>query len=323
MKVIIKISKTSVLILLMIITSVSWCLGQQEAMYTQYMFNGLAINPAYAGLHQTLEFTALARQQWTGLEGAPSTQTFTAHSPLNNKRIGLGLSVIHDKIGVTSQFGAYAAYSYRIQFHNKGVLSMGLQAGFTQYQEDLTQLQGSIRNPNDPNFSQDEVSKFMPNFGAGLYYYTKRYYLGLSAPHLVQNKLDNLEISDSEAKQRRHYFFNAGYVFDLSQSVKFKPNFLIKVVEGAPLAVDINLNFLFQEVVWAGISYRSFDSFNAILQVNVSEQLSIGYAYDFATTTDLKRLHSGSHELMLTYRLKAPRRETLLPKFRRFAPRYF
>ena len=289
--------------------------GQQQAMYTQYMFNGLAINPAYAGSHQTLEFTALARQQWTGLEGAPSTQTFTAHSPLKNRSIGLGLSVIHDKIGVTGQFGIYGAYSYRIQFHNKGVLSMGLQAGFTQYQEDLTQLQGSIRNPGDPNFSQDQVSKFMPNFGAGLYYYTKRYYMGISSPHIVQNKLDDIETFDSEAKQSRHYFFTTGYVFDLSRSVKFKPNLLLKVVEGAPVEADINLNFLFQELLWAGVSYRSFDSFDAILQLNVTEQFSIGYAYDFATTTDLKRLHSGSHELMLNYRLKPPRRRMLTPRY--------
>jgi len=123
------------LTLLLAISSNYGCWGQQEAMFTQYMFNGLAINPAYAGSHQTLEFTALARQQWAGLEGAPSTQTFTAHSPLSNRSIGLGLSIIHDKIGVTSQFGVYGAYSYRIQFNNKGVLSMGLQAGFTQYQE--------------------------------------------------------------------------------------------------------------------------------------------------------------------------------------------
>jgi len=294
---------------------ISMCQAQQEAMFTQYMFNGLAINPAYAGSHQTLEFTALAREQWTGLEGAPSTQTFTAHSPLRNRSIGLGLSVIHDQIGITNQFGVYGAYSYRIQFHNRGVLSMGLQAGFTQYHEDLTELQGSIRDPNDPNFAQDEVSKFMPNFGAGLYYYTERYYAGLSSPHLVQNKLDNLENSDEEARQRRHYFFATGYVFDLSRSVKFKPNLLVKVVEGAPVQADINLNFLFQEILWAGVSYRSFDSFDAIIQINLTEQFSIGYAYDFATSNDLRRLHSGSHELMLNYRLKPPRRRMLTPRY--------
>lgn len=313
---VLKISvKTWALTWLLAISSIYGCWGQQEAMFTQYMFNGLAINPAYAGSHQTLEFTALAREQWTGLDGAPSTQTFTAHSPLKNRSIGLGLSVIHDKIGVTSQFGVYGAYSYRIQFNNKGVLSMGLQAGFTQYQEDLTKLQGSIRDPNDPNFSQDQISKFMPNFGAGLYYYTQRFYMGLSSPYLVQNKLDNIETAYSEARQKRHYFYTTGYVFDLSRSVKFKPNLLFKVVEGAPLEIDINANFLFQELLWLGVSYRSFDSFDAIVQLNVTEQFSIGYAYDFATTTELKRLHSGSHELMLNYRLKPPRRRMLTPRY--------
>ena len=301
--------------LVFILGGISVCQAQQEAMFTQYMFNGLAINPAYAGSHQTLEFTALAREQWTGLDGAPSTQTFTAHSPLRNRSVGLGLSVIHDQIGITNQFGVYGSYSYRIQFNNRGILAMGLQAGFTQYHEDLTELQGSIRDPNDPNFAQDEVSKFMPNFGAGLYYYTQRYYAGLSSPHLVQNKLDDLEGIDKEARQRRHYFFTTGYVFDLSRSVKFKPNLLVKVVEGAPVEADINLNFLFQEILWAGVSYRSFDSFDAIIQLNLTEQFSIGYAYDFATTTELKRLHSGSHELMLNYRLKPPRRRMLTPRY--------
>ena len=299
------------MVMLMVITG--W--SQQQAMYTQYMFNGLALNPAYAGSHQTLEFTALAREQWTGLEGAPSTQTFTAHSPLRNRSIGVGLSLIHDQIGVTSQYGVYAAYSYRIQFANRGVLSMGLQVGFTSYNEELSKLAGSIRDPNDPNFAVNEVSKFMPNFGTGFYYYTNRFYLGLSSPHLIQNKLDDIESTDIDSKQRRHYFVTTGYVFDLSRNVKFKPNLLIKVVEGAPVNADINLNFLFQEILWAGVSYRSFDSFDAMIQLNITEQFRIGYAYDFATTTELKRLHSGSHELMLNYRLKAPRHRMLTPRY--------
>ena len=299
----------------LVMLMVTACWGQQQAMYTQYMFNGLALNPAYAGSHQTLEFTALAREQWTGLDGAPSTQTFTAHSPLRNRSIGVGLSFIHDKIGVTSQYGVYGAYSYRIQFSNRGILSMGLQVGFTAYHEDLSQLSGSIRDPNDPNFALDEASKFMPNFGTGFYYYTNRFYLGLSSPHLVQNKLDDIETTDVESKQKRHYFLTTGYVFDLSRNVKFKPNLLIKVVEGAPVEADINLNFLFQEFLWAGVSYRSFDSFDAMIQLNLTEQFRIGYAYDFATTTELKRLHSGSHELMLNYRLKAPRHRMLTPRY--------
>ncbi|MDH3712080.1 MAG: type IX secretion system membrane protein PorP/SprF, partial [Cyclobacteriaceae bacterium] len=134
-------------------------------------------------------------------------------------------------------------------------------------------------------------------------------------PHLVQNKLDDIETTDIDSKQRRHYFLTTGYVFDLSRSVKFKPNLLIKVVEGAPVEADINMNFLFQEMVWVGVSYRSFDSFDAVIQLNLTEQFRIGYAYDFATTTDLKRLHSGSHELMLNYRLKAPRHRMLTPRY--------
>jgi type IX secretion system PorP/SprF family membrane protein len=308
-----QIYRSLLTVLLVLMTLNSW--AQQQAMYTQYMFNGLALNPAYAGSHQTLEFTALAREQWTGLDGAPSTQTFTMHTPLRNRSIGVGLSLIHDQIGVTNQYGVYGAYSYRIQFNNRGVLSMGLQVGFTSYQEELSQLAGAIRDPNDPNFTADQVSKFMPNFGTGLYYYTQRFYLGLSSPHLIQNKLDDIESTDVDSKQRRHYFFTTGYVFDLSHSVKFKPNLLIKAVEGAPVEADINLNFLIQEVVWAGVSYRSFDSFDAVLQLNISDQFSIGYAYDFATTTELRRVHSGSHEFMLNYRIKPARHRMLTPRY--------
>lgn len=288
---------------------------QQDAMFTQYMFNGLAINPAYAGVHQTMEFTALARDQWTGLEGAPSTQTFSVHSPLKNRSIGVGLMIINDRIGVTNQYGAYGSYSYRIQFDNRGVLSMGLQVGFSGYQEEVSKLISSIKHQTDPNFNSGDGRKFMPNLGAGLYYYTKKYYLGFSSPHLIRNKYDSQEVADVESHQERHYFLNTGYIFDLNRDLKLKPNLLIKAVEGAPVEADINLSLLIQEMIWLGVSYRSFDSFDALIQLNINEQLSLGYAYDFATTTDLRSVHSGSHEIMINYRLKAPRHRMMTPRY--------
>ncbi len=289
--------------------------AQQQAMYTQYMFNGLAINPAYTGTHETMEFTALARDQWTGLEGAPNTQTFTMHGPLRNRSIGLGMMFIRDKIGVTSQNGVYGTYSYKLQFPNRGVLSMGLQAGLTFYNEDLAELLPYIKNQLDPNFTDSQVNEILPNFGAGLYYYTKRFYLGLSVPHLIRNRYYQIESTEFNSRQERHYLINSGIVVDLNRNLMLKPSTLIKYVSGAPVEVDLNLSLLIQKTVWIGASYRSFDSFNGLLQINLSDQLQVGYAYDFATVTDLSKVQGGSHELLLNFRIKPKRTRMLTPRY--------
>ncbi len=286
--------------------------AQQEAMYTQYMFNGLALNPAYAGSHESLSATLLFRDQWTGLPGAPSTQTFSIHSPIRNAKIALGLQVIHDKIAIFNQYGVNGSYAYRI-FTDKGTISLGMQLGFTSYNADLSAL--GPQDPTDPVF-QGDVNKVMPNFGAGIYYYTDKFYLGLSAPQLVTNSLteDVIEI-DTDARQERHYFLTAGYMFELSHNVKLKPNILIKAVEGAPIQMDLNANFLFSEVLWLGVSWRSLSDFNGLVEIQLTDQLLLGYSYDFATTTDLSRINSGSHELMLNYRFRYAKNKVITPRY--------
>lgn len=286
--------------------------GQQQAMFTQYMFNGLAINPAYAGSHESLSATFLFRDQWTGLDGAPTTQTFSMHSPIRNAKIALGMQLIHDKITVFNQHGVNGTYAYRI-FTNKGTLSMGLQVGFTSYNADLTELQP--QDPTDAVFSVD-VNKFMPNFGAGIYYYTDRFYLGFSVPQIIRNSLDEAVIEqDSDARQERHYFLTGGHMFELSPNVKLKPNFLVKVVEGAPVQLDLNANVLFSEVFWLGLSWRSMADIDAMMQIQLTDQLLLGYSYDFANTTDLRRVNSGSHELMLNYRFRYAKNKVITPRY--------
>jgi type IX secretion system PorP/SprF family membrane protein len=288
----------------------SW--AQQEAMFTQYMFNGLAINPAYAGSHESLSATLLFRDQWTGLPGAPSTQTFSVHSPIRNEKIALGLQFIHDKIAIFNQYGVNGSYAYRI-FTDKGTLSLGLQFGITSYNADLSSL--TPPDPSDPVF-QGDVNKVMPNFGAGIYYYTDRFYIGLSAPQLVTNSLseDVIEI-DGDARQDRHYFLTVGHMFELSHNVKLKPNILIKAVEGAPIQMDLNLNALFSDVLWLGVSWRSLSDFDALLALQLTDQLLLGYSYDFAHTTDLSRINSGSHELMLNYRFRYAKNKVITPRY--------
>ena len=282
--------------------------GQQQAMYTQYMFNGLAINPAYAGSQESLTLTALGREQWVGFEGAPSSQTFSAHAPLRNDKIALGGVVFRDKIGLTEQYGAYLIYAYRIRM-DRGTLSAGLQAGFNDYRAAFSRA----NVPDDDwAFYVDELQGFLPNFGAGLYYSTDRFYAGFSLPQLLTNAYPGQE--GSVAQQYRHWFLSTGYVFDLNPDLKLKPNLLVKAVEGAPVEVDINANLLIRELFWIGASYRSFDAVSALLEFQATPRFRIGYAYDY-TLTGLQQVNSGSHELMLNYRFLRRDKKMLTPRY--------
>ena len=283
--------------------------GQQQAMYTQYMFNGLAINPAYAGSQESLSLTALARKQWAGFGGAPSTQTFSAHGPLRNEKVGLGLLLARDQIGETEQYGAYAVYAYRIQME-RGTLSAGLQAGFNSYQANFSDV--FVPDDGDEAFTQDKFQSFLPNFGAGLYYSTQRFYAGFSLPLLLTNDYPGSE--GKLAHQYRHWFLTTGYVFDLSSDLKLKPNVLVKAVEGAPLEVDVNANLLIKEILWVGLSYRSFADISGLLEVQMTPQFRVGYAYDYALT-DISRVSTGSHEIMLNYRFIRKDKKMLTPRY--------
>lgn len=284
-------------------------LAQQQVMFTQYMFNQLAINPAYAGSHKTLSFTALAREQWTGIDGAPSTQTFSAHSPTKFDRVAVGLLFVHDKIAVTSQTGIYNSYAYRIPFQNGGQLSFGLQGGVTFYNAKFSSVSDS-----DPTFANGDVREAHPNFGAGLFYNTKMFYMGFSAPQLLQTTFDRNN-PDSDSRLLRHYFLTTGYVFKLDRHLKLKPNLLVKAVPGAPVQVDLNMNLLMHEVLWVGLSWRSFDSIDALLELQVTKKLQFGYSFDFGTSSELRRINSGSHELMLNYRVVPKRSRVITPRY--------
>ncbi|MGI9542868.1 MAG: PorP/SprF family type IX secretion system membrane protein [Cyclobacteriaceae bacterium] len=284
--------------------------GQQHIMYTQYMFNGLAINPAYAGSHEALSVTTLVREQWAGLKGAPSTQTLAAHSPIKNKHIGVGGVLVHDRIGVSHEYGFYGAYAYKIPME-KGTLSMGLQVGFTSYREDLNDL--LLQTRPAPDF-QDYKSAFMPNFGAGVFYSGERFYAGFSLPRMLQNSFDK-ENTTTVAKEIRHYFLTGGYVFDLNRNLRLKPNFLVKAVEGAPLQIDLNANLLIHDVVWLGLSHRSMADWAALLELQINQNFRLGYAYDFVNITELSKVQAGSHEIMLNYNFNKPQRKIKTPRF--------
>ena len=280
--------------------------AQQEGLFTQYMFNGLAINPAYAGSHESMSVTALARKQWMGMEGAPATQTFSIHTPIPNEKVGLGLLLTHDNIGPAHQYSLKFAYAYRIPL-GPGKISMGLQGGLVNYN---TRFASLYLGPNvqDPSYAED-VNKFLFDFGTGLYYYTDKFYLGASVPQLLSLETDdNFNLS-------RHYFLSSGYVFHINNSLKLKPNILLKAVQGAPVDVDLNTNLLINDVVWVGLSYRSFETLSALVELQLTDQLRFGYAYDFPATSALGKFNSGSHEIMLNYRFTFYKSNVSTPRY--------
>lgn len=285
--------------------------GQQQVMFSQYMFNAVAINPAYAGSADALSLSALARYQWVGLDGAPNTQTFSAHTPIRRKNIAVGGLFMRDEIGVSTQNAGFGYFSYRVKFPSKGTLSMGLNFGFTNYKALNSQV--NTGSGNDPSFVGDDLRGFSPNVGTGLYYYTDRVYFGASAPFLLNTYYGDSDNFNS-VEQIRHYFLMAGYVLDVSPLVKFKPNLLVKMVDGAPMQFDLNANFLFDEIIWAGVSWRSFDSIDLLFSFQINPNLRFGYAYDI-TTTNLRNVSAGSHEVMLNYTLGLSKNKVVTPRY--------
>ncbi len=293
------------LIILLFCISASWALpnlvmAQQRPVYSQYMFNSLLINPAYAGNQKQLSATFLLRNQWVNLEGAPSTQTLSAHTNIDKKNIGVGLTFFNEQIGVHSDLGMYASYAYQIKF-KKGQLALGLQAGFNRLTSDFFKL--NMKSFNDPLLGV--YNKFNPNFGTGVFYSTKTAYVGASIPYLVHNRVFKQTEAGgtTQSREARYYFVQAGKVFELNKDVQMKPSVLLRLQEGAPLGADINLNFYLQKVINVGASFRTGDSMIFLFELILNENLSFGYAYDMVTSS-LNRYTRGSHELMLNYRIQ-------------------
>jgi type IX secretion system PorP/SprF family membrane protein len=279
--------------------------GQQRPIQSLYMFDPLLINPAYAGNHIQLSGTAIYRNQWVNLDGAPKTFTATVHSGFYKSKVGLGIILGNDQIGIHNDFSFYGAYSYKIKLSNDGILSMGLQGGFNNLRSDYNRL--NLKNVNDLNLS-GVVSKINPNIGTGLYYSQKNFYFGFSIPQLINNKvLDQPNITvNSLSKQARYYYINTGFSKKLSNNVKWVPSTLIRFQEEAPLSFDINNTIVLYDAVGLGVSYRLKEGFVGLFELQLNENFHVGYAYDF-TTSALNNFSNGSHEIMVNYRVKIQR----------------
>jgi type IX secretion system PorP/SprF family membrane protein len=272
--------------------------AQQDAQFTQYMYNTININPGYAGSRGVMSIFGLHRTQWVGLEGAPTTNAFSVNTPINNSNLGLGVSFLNDKIGPTSENNISVDVSYSIQMNETYKLSIGLKGSANLFNLDEGKL-----NPLDPgdDHLQEVDNKFTPNIGAGLYLHSDKFYAGLSVPAFIQTSSYN-DNDYSMRKKELNYYFITGYVFDISPSVKFKPALLTKMVLGSPLQVDLSGNVLLYDKLVLGVAYRWSAAFSAMVGFQITDGLFAGYAYDYETT-DLKHYSSGSHEIFLRFEL--------------------
>ena len=312
-----------ILTILVVFLSFTGLQAQQDPHFTHYMFNTLEVNPGYAGSRDALTVTGLYRNQWIGFKGAPFTQTLTLHTPIFNDKVGLGLSVMNDRIGPTNNTSVFADFAYRIAMgqSKKARLTFGIKGGLNIMQIGLQQL--GIRDELDPEFYNNVANKLLPNFGFGVYYYTDNFYVGGSVPRILENYYDGningLE-TDGLARQKRHYDFIMGAMFKLGKNVKLKPSMLVKVLEAGPPELDLSaLFYLANDKFWIGpafrTSWKSTDAVSGLVGVQVFDQLSLGYSFDYSILNRSFKYNGGSHELMLRYdfiynnhpRVKSPR----------------
>ena len=276
--------------------------AQQAPMYTHYMNNTLMVNPAYAGSRDALTMTLLHRSQWVGIKGAPMTQTLTMHTPIANDHIGLGLSVCNDKIGPTNNTSLFVDFAYIMKLTAKSKLALGLSAGVNIFQAHLNTLQ--LDDQNDPVFQNNIKNRTTANFGFGAYYYREHFYAGVSVPTLLQNNYSATKLPDGTiflGKEKRHYFFITGALFNLSPNLALKPTALVKVTEAAPVELDLTASFVIMNKFLIGAMFRSGDAFGALVGLDITDQLHIGYSFDWSYGIKTSKYNYGSHEILLRY----------------------
>lgn len=301
------------LLLVLILLASTQLFAQQDPLFSQYMFNKLALNPGYAGSRDALTVDALYRYQWVNIDGAPKTLSASLHAPLRNPHIALGLTAYNDKIGPTNSTGAVATFAYRILFPNSK-LSFGLQLGMKYASLDRSMF--NAINEDDPYILYDLSNKVVPDANFGIYYYTDRYYIGISSKQLLQNQSMTVKYGDGKTeffKLLAHFYGMAGVAIPLGDNVTFRPAVLAKFVQNAPAQVDLNASFLFNDLIWLGASYRSEKALALITELNITPNVRLGYSYDM-WLNQLKTYNKGSHEIRLGFdfdvfsnRMRTPR----------------
>jgi type IX secretion system PorP/SprF family membrane protein len=309
--------KKSILIIIVTLFSTICANAQYDAMFTQYMFNEMYINPAYTGSKEAMAVNLTHRQQWVNFPGRPITTSFTLHGPLANDNMGLGISFLNEQIGKLNRNLVYLNYSYRLKVSEKGKLCFGLMGGIHNQVNKLSELKAT--DVGDIQVSQNTPSILSPNFGAGIYYYTNKFYAGLSIPRMIDDSYmfdpaGSIIKSNKFSASKFHYYLTAGYIFDINEDLKVKPQAMIKMVQNAPLQYDVNVNFLIKNKIWAGVSYRSAADVSVLLGLQVTPQFLVNYSYDYALTK-IQKYSQGSHEITLGYLFSYKQRKVVTPRY--------
>jgi type IX secretion system PorP/SprF family membrane protein len=288
-------------------------LAQQEPQFTQYMDNMLYYNPAYAGSREMMNISAMHRQQWAGFKGAPITTTFGLHTPLRYDNIGVGLSVVNDKVGPVNATWVNADFSYSLRFKkHKGRLSFGLQAGFNDLNGDLASL--IKEDQTDQSVNVRYQNEFHLNIGGGIYYHSKQWFIGFSVPQIVENIKNPGDLLNTEYASRRHYYLTAGGYIKTGRMLKLRPSAMFKFTDNAPFALDMSLAFIFYDKLWLGGNYRLQESGGAFVQYQISNQFKIGYAFEMSVTK-LRAYNAGTHEILLSYDLLFKNKSITSPRY--------
>ncbi|MGC4021251.1 MAG: type IX secretion system membrane protein PorP/SprF [Cyclobacteriaceae bacterium] len=301
------------IIIFLLVLSAVVCKSQQTPVFSQYYFNELIINPAYAGSHVQLSATSMYRNQWVNFPGAPKTYLFSAHTSLLDNKMGVGMLINVDNIGSYSNKNVYFSYAYFLKFP-QSILSFGLQAGFDFFGADFSNLSlynnnsGNNTNSGDPSFAS--VNQFKPNIGTGMFYRRKNFFVGFSVPMLINNRVNynDLNAVANQIRQARYYFLRVGGMFPINrmQTVKLNPSILLRSQEGQPLSLDLNAAFVFYDVCSAGVSYRTIDAVITFIELKLSDKIHVAYSYDW-TTSSINMFSNGSHEFMINYRTRIRR----------------
>jgi type IX secretion system PorP/SprF family membrane protein len=308
----------------------SLCIAQEDILYTQYIFSQLSVNPAYAGNNIDLNITALSRKQWIGLDGSPTSVSLFADGtvlggnprkernthkdrkvPLfsNNKKLGIGLILFNEKVGVNNTFHAKTAYSYKINFSADTRLSFGLQAGIMSFKQSFDKLENI--ESNDEIF-QDNINLVRFNIGSGVFFETQHYFMGFSVPSIIKSSLEPKEKTGES--QLRQYFFSAGYLFYLNPHFKLKPTIMVRHTEELPTQFDLNVHLLYNDRIWGGISYRYKSSINISTKILITQSLNVGFAYDFAIGA-IRNINTGSAEILISYLFRQPKKRIINPRY--------
>jgi type IX secretion system PorP/SprF family membrane protein len=290
--------------------------AQQDALVSKNVFNGLLLNPAYAGSHPYFSAALLYRSQWSGFEGAPNTQLIEFDGPLAKETMGVGLVISHDKIGVTEETDFYASYSYKIKIGEKNKLAFGIRAGASNYKAKLSTL--TIWDSGDEAFNNDIRTYLIPKFGYGMYFYSEKYFAGIAIPTLIayDNAYSFSVNLNKSSFLRRHYYLNGGYVFTLNTTgtLKMKPAIMLKYVPAAPVQMDLSSSLIYKDMFTFGLAFRTGDALVGMLEYRTAQRIRIGYAYDF-TISKFRTYSGGSHEIVIGYDFGAGKDKNVSPRY--------